>query len=240
MYNGTVSRDALKWSQRVAQTETLGLFLAKLMRERDLSNSELARRAEVSEGAIRNLLKYGDDPRAKDPDPRTLSKVALVLGIDPLVLLRLAGYTVPSFQQQLTARGLYLAELFEKLPVDRQMALLGAAESFIEGIDGEEAAKNKERIKAIRENPLSPLSGFDLALPEFIRMAANEIILRGTLANVVPPEHLRVEDIPPEIPLGVNTFGGLPEIIQQRIAALIREKFALDFNPSMVDEEWRY
>jgi transcriptional regulator with XRE-family HTH domain len=223
----------------VAQFETLGLFLAKLMERQNLSNRELARLAEVSEGAVRNLLRYGDDPRAKDPDPRTLSKVAIVLKLDPLVLFRLAGYIPPSSQSHLTTRGLYLAQIFEKLPLDRQMALLGAAEAFTADTGlGEDAA----RIKEMREHPRSEMAGFDVLYPNFIRSSANVIIRSGALAetDMVWPEHLEVSDIPANIKLGPSLFGELPDNLKEKIAALIREKFALDFDSSMVDEEWRY
>ena len=155
------------------------------------------------------------------------------------MFFRLAGYIPPSSQQHLTTRGIYLAQLLEQLPLDRQMALFGVAESLLEGAEGE-VDRDKQRIKAIRENPLSSLAGFDLAYPNFIRVAANEIIKQGTLEYIEWPEHLEVEQVPPDVSLGESTFGKLPENIQQRIVALIREKFALDFNPSMVDEQWRY
>lgn len=86
----------------MAQVEKLGLFLAQLMEQKKISNRELARLADVSEGAIRNLLKVGDDPRAKAPDALTLSKAGIALGVDPLVFFRLAGYIPPSSGQHST------------------------------------------------------------------------------------------------------------------------------------------
>lgn len=89
----------------MAPVETLGLSVAKLMERKKLSNRGLARLADVSEGAIRNLLKYGDDPQAKIPDAQTLSKVGIALGVDPLAFFRLAGHIPPSSQQHPTTPG---------------------------------------------------------------------------------------------------------------------------------------
>ena len=42
------------------------------MEARQHSNRSLAAAAGVSEGAVRNILKYGEDPKARGSDARTL------------------------------------------------------------------------------------------------------------------------------------------------------------------------
>src|SRR5215471_6129831 len=98
--------------------ETLGEYLAELLRMRNLSNRSLAVGAGVSESVIRNLLQHGVNPRAKDPDPGTLRSVADYLGINSLTLFRLAGY-VPPAPNALSPRAEFLAEVFDRLPADK-------------------------------------------------------------------------------------------------------------------------
>jgi len=78
------------------------------------------------------------------------------------------------------------------------------------------------------------------ALRGFSRISLMLSLSLEVSASMPWPERLDVTDIPPDISSGGQIFGELPENIQQRIVALLREKFALDFDPSMVEEQWRY
>src|SRR4051794_28586427 len=108
---------------------TLGRFLADLMRSQNHNNSSLAAVAGVSESVIRNLLKHGTDSRAKDPDPRTLRRVADALGVDAMMLFRLAGYLPPQADAN-SVRAEYLADVFDELPPEKQDAVLGVLEAM--------------------------------------------------------------------------------------------------------------
>lgn len=59
---------------------------------------------------IRNLLKHGADPHAKDPDPRTLRSVVDALDVNSIMLFRLAGY-IPLEPNANSVRAEYLADV---------------------------------------------------------------------------------------------------------------------------------
>ncbi len=118
-------------TQTMNQTQTLGSFLDSLLRQAGLSNRTVAFEAGVSESVIRNLLQYGLNPAAKNPDPRTLRAVAACLGVDPLHLFRLAGYLDGPPPGARSARAEYLASAFDAMLPDHQEVLLDVLGTLI-------------------------------------------------------------------------------------------------------------
>jgi hypothetical protein len=206
---------------------TLGRFLADLMRNQNHNNSSLAAVAGVSESVIRNLLKHGIDSRAKDPDPRTLRRVADALGVDAIMLFRLAGYLPPQSDAN-SVRAEYLADVFDELPVEKQDAVLGVLEAM------SDKRSRKETIHAMREDPKSPLTGFDLNNPNIARLMANQLIAHYQITE--PSDADRIE---PDAFIINNKWKDIPSKAQERIKSLIRHKLSLGYNPTMVDPEWR-
>jgi len=211
----------------VSRAATLGRFVADLMMKYDYSNRSLAAAAGVSESAIRNLLKVGVDADAKDPDARTLSLVAQALEVDALRLFRLAGYIPPAGSAH-SIRAEYLADLFDQLPTEKQDAVLGVLEAMIESESGRTA------IQAMRDDPSNPLAGMDLAAPGIIRFLANQLI---AMYDMTEPADVRL--IQPDAQILQYTWGKLPQSTQERVKSLIRHKLSLDYDPTMVDPEWR-
>lgn len=206
---------------------TLGAFIADLMRRHNHNNVSLATVAGVSEGVIRNLLKHGIETRVKDPDPRTLRRVADALGVDASMLFRLAGYIPPQANAN-SVRAEYLADVFDELPSEKQDAVLGVLEAMTDSY------ARKETIHAIREDAANPLAGFDLNSSRLIRVMANKLIAHYQME--VPLESGRIE---PDVKVWGNMWKDLPISTQQRVKALIEHKLSLDYDPTMVDPEWR-
>lgn len=206
---------------------TLGRFLADLMRNQNHNNSSLAAVAGVSESVIRNLLKHGVDSRAKDPDPRTLRRVADALGVDAIMLFRLAGYLPPQSDAN-SVRAEYLADVFDELPPEKQDAVLGVLEAMSDKLS------RKEKIHAMREDPKNPLTGFDLNNPDIARLMANQLI-----AHYQMTDSAEIDRIEQNIFVINTKWADLPAKAQERIKALIRHKLSLNYNPTMVDSEWR-
>jgi hypothetical protein len=206
---------------------TLGAFIADLMRKHQHSNVSLAAEAGVSEGVIRNLLKYGIDKKAKDPDPRTLRRVADAFGVDAAMFFRLAGYIPPQANAN-SIRAEYLADVFDELPREKQDAVLGVLEAM------STSSIHKDTVHAMRETPLDPLAGFDTSFPNITRLLANQLIVDYQMVS--PQETIRIE---PDKTVHGYRWKDLPLVVQQRVKALIEHKLSLDFQPTMVDPEWR-
>ncbi|MBI5961620.1 MAG: helix-turn-helix transcriptional regulator [Chloroflexi bacterium] len=206
---------------------TLGAFLANLMDQQKHNNVSLAEAAGVSEGVIRNLLKVGIDPKAKDPDARTLRKIADALGVNSLKLFRLVGY-IPPAPDANSVRAEYLADVFDHLPPEKQDAVMGVLEAMAD------APKEKKVVQEMRLSPHKALAGIDLTFPAMIREAANHLIIQ--YAMTAPAD---VERIEPDAEIAGNPWRDLPAATRQRITALIRHKLSLDYDPTMVDPEWR-
>lgn len=207
---------------------TLGNFVARLMQEHQHNNSSLAQVAGVSESVIRNLLKHGNDDSAKDPDPRTLRRVADALQVDPLSLFRLAGYLAPPSGAN-SVRAEYLADVFDELPIEKQDAVMGVVEAMTEN------PVHKGDIQEMRTKAGDPLAGIDIAFPEMLREAANELIVQ---LQITSPNQLEL--IKPNMRvLGRYQWNELPLDTRQRILALIRYKVSVNYDPTLVDAEWR-
>lgn len=206
---------------------TLGRLIADLMAKHNHTNRSLAATAGVSESAIRNLLKVGEEKGAKDPDARTLSLVAKALEVNALRLFRLAGYIPPESSAH-SIRADYLAEMFDVLPTEKQDAVLGVLEAMIDQPAGRYA------IQEMRHNPNNLMAGIDLANPGLARTIANELIGEMQMKHV--NEIVRIK---PETKVLQYLWKDLPASTQERVKALIRHKLSLDYDPTMVDPEWR-
>lgn len=206
-------------------TTTLGSFLVEMMETHKHSNRSLADAAGVSEGAVRNLLKYGEDPDARDPDARTLRLIADALNINPLILYRLAGYLPPEPGAN-SARARYLADVFDSLPPSKQDAVMGVLQAM--------AASPEEKtvIQEMRESSSDWMIGMDL-MPHVFRNIANRLIVEY---NMTSPEH--IDRILPDTEIGYQTkLSDMNDLGQKRIKALIRHKLMLEYNESMEEPE---
>lgn len=210
-----------------SQATTLGGFIAELMEKHQHSNRSLATAAGISEGAVRNLLKYGKDGRAKDPDARTLQQVANALGVNPLRLYRLAGYLPPTPDTH-SVRAEFVADVFDRLPIEKQEAVLGVLDAMADNYSV------TTTVRTIRSDSRNPLAGFDLLNPRLTRLIANELIIKYEMKEVV-----EVDRIEPDAQVFQNKWKDLPRSTQERVKALIRHKLSLDYDPTMVDPEWR-
>ena len=208
---------------------TLGRFIAEMMAKHDHSNRSLAAAAGVSESAIRNLLKVGEEKRAKDPDARTLSLVAKALDVDALRLFRLAGY-IPPAPAAHSLRADYLAELFDRLSIEKQDAVLGVLEAMMDSNDA------KQDIRDLRDNPGKLFAGIHLDNPGIVRTLANQLIIQLDIADAWAA---RPEIIDPEMYLLFYRWKDLTPTARERVLALVRHKLSLDYDPTMVDPEWR-
>lgn len=208
------------------QPGTLGQLIADLMRKQNYSNRALANAAGVSDTAIRNLLKFGLDKRAKEPDAQTLQKVADALEVEPLRLFQLAGY-IPPDDRFFSPRAEYLAKVFDKLSSEQQDAILRIVETMV-------GSEDAHVLQQMRDDSSNPLAGFDLSFPAVIRMLANQLI---AMYDMTEPADLRL--IQPDAQILQYVWGKLPQSTQERVKALIRHKLSLDYDPTMVDPEWR-
>jgi len=206
---------------------TLGAFIAELMRRQKHNNVSLAAAAGVSEGGIRNLLKVGSDPNAKDPDPRTLRRIADALGINAIPLFRLAGYIQPEPNAN-SVRAEYLADVFDQLPPIKQDAVLGVLEAMSDKLS------HKDAIQEMRQNPSNAMAGVEITFSHVARLMANQLIAYYQMES--PMEITRIE---PDVKVQGHRWGDLPVLVQQRVKALIEHKLSLDYHPTMVDPEWR-
>ena len=207
---------------------TLGAFIADLMSRHNHNNVSLAAAAGVSEGVIRNLLKHGIETRVKDPDPRTLRRVADALGVNSIMLFRLAGYIPPEANAN-TVRAEYLADVFDTLPPEKQDAVMGVLEAMSESIT------QRETIQTMRQEPDNPVAGLlDADYMGLARVMANQLIAKYQMES--PHESNRIE---PEVTVWGYKWKDLPPKVQQRVKALIEAKLSLDYHPTMVDPEWR-
>jgi transcriptional regulator with XRE-family HTH domain len=209
-------------------TTTLGGFIAEQMRRQQMNNSNLAEAAGISEGAVRNLLKHGLDRSAKDPDARTLRRVAEALDLNPLYLYRLAGYLPPEPDAK-SVRAEFVGDVFDRLTTEKQVAVLGVLEVMASDV------QVSKTVQAIRDDTNNPLAGFDTVLsPRLLRMMANTLI-----ADYQMSEPTDIDRIAPDKQLLNYRWDALPQGTQERIKALIRRKISLDYDPTMVDPEWR-
>lgn len=206
---------------------TLGMFLAKQMKLRELSNRALATGAGVSDSVIRNLLQHGISKDAKDPDPRTLRSVADFLGINSLYLFQLAGYIPPDPDGNSVAAD-FLADIFDRLPPLKQDVVLSVIQGLVEnGIDKIDVEAMREGIDRFHPSPY--IDDF----PSALRQAANTLIVNSGITNA---KDMTAENLKPDLEvLPQETLGKLWKSDHKKILALARSKLNLEYDPTMVD-----
>jgi hypothetical protein len=107
----------------MTEANTLSGFMRAYLSSHKLSNRSFSRKAEVSESAVRNILKWGHDDKARDPDPGTLIKIAKAMKINPIILFELAGYLKERSSDN-SPYAKYLADVFDGAKPDVQEAIV--------------------------------------------------------------------------------------------------------------------
>lgn len=105
--------------------EPLGKIIEQAMAANDLNNSQLATLTGFSEGSIRNLKKFGVDPKAPVPTIQLLVAASGILNLHPVRILQLAGHLPLTIHSTVGALGEYVGTRFEVLPTYLQNRLLG-------------------------------------------------------------------------------------------------------------------
>ena len=203
---------------------TLSELISDVMELKNHSNRSLAAAAGISEGAVRNLLKYGEEEGVKEPDARTLRAVAEALDIKPATLFKLAGY-LPRERVNNSWQAVYVADVFDRLPPDKQDIVMGVLEAIVNS--PEEKAKIQERRqRAQKKETLG-------SIPTIVREAANTLIVRYGMNS---PED--VENIEDETSVVGQRWDRLDPQMQLQIISLIERKLALDYDPNMSVTDW--
>lgn len=143
------------------------------------------------------------------------------------MLFRLAGYIAPAATAN-SVRAEYLADVFDQLPSDKQDTVMSVLEAMTE------KAKTKTTIQEMRRTAHDSLAGLDLSFPAMLREAANQLIAHYAMTTPVD-----IDRIAPETEVLRNQWADLPKDTRERILALIRYKLSLEYDPTMVDENWR-
>lgn len=203
--------------------------MSEMMDKQEFTNRSLAAVAGISEGAVRNILKYGIDGRAKDPDARTLRSIADALDVNPIDLFRLAGYLPPAPDAH-SARADLFANVFDNLTPENQDAVIGVLDAF-----------SKEPVKPLfelqlKDNTNPAFEGFELDTLFLLRTVANHLIAELKITEASDLKRITDDTL---LPPNNRLWGTVPINSKQRVIALIRHKLSLDYDPTMVDPEWR-
>lgn len=97
----------------------LGVIVRDLMNKQGHTSESLSAAAAVPLEIVRDLQQYGLDPRVRSPKAPTLRRIACVLGVDPLLLFKSAGYIVSGGTSPST-RSEYFRLTFESLSLAAQ------------------------------------------------------------------------------------------------------------------------
>jgi transcriptional regulator with XRE-family HTH domain len=190
----------------------------------NLSNRSLAAAAGISEGAVRNLLRYGQEEGVKDPDPRTLRAVANALKVKPATLFQLAGY-LPREREVNSWRAVFVADVFDRLPPVKQDIVMAVLQAIAE------APEEKTQIDEMRRREQKKVAR--QSAPTILREAANQLIVYYAMTS--PRD---VEKIEEDVEILGKQWQELSPQAQLQIAALIENKLSMEFDPKMVISDW--
>jgi hypothetical protein len=125
-------------------------------------------------------------------------------------------------------RAEYLADVFDRLPPEKQDAVMGVLEAM------SEQPEVKTTLQEMRRRSHDALVGIDVNFPAMIREAANQLVAQYAMTNAAD-----VSRIEPTVEVLRYEWRNLPQETRERIMALMRRKLSLEFDPTMVDEDWR-
>lgn len=108
------------------------------MEAKGLSNRELGKRALISEGAVRNILKVGTSRERSKPDTGTLYRIANALNVNPVILFELSGFVPPKTETH-SPEARYIADLYDNADPEIQVRIIESALGIIAGADSPEA-----------------------------------------------------------------------------------------------------
>ena len=202
----------------------LSKLISDLMELKDYSNRSLAAAAGISEGAVRNLLKYGREAGVKEPDARTLRAVADALDIRPATLFMLADY-LPRENVNNSWQAVYVADVFDRLPPVKKDIVLGVLGAIVESPE-EKAKIHENRQRTQKQEALD-------SIPTIVREAANTLIVRYAMNS---PED--IENIEDETWVIGQRWDRVDPHLQEQIIALIQHKLTLDYDPTMSTTDW--
>ena len=117
-------------ASNVSSANTLSGFMKTYLKSHKLSIRGFARKADVSEGAIRNILKWGNNDKARDPDPWTLIKAARGMKINPVILFELAGYLMERASDN-SPYAKYLADEFDNASPETKEEMIRGLSSIV-------------------------------------------------------------------------------------------------------------
>jgi len=141
--------------------------------------------------------------------------------------LSFAGY-LPSEPNVKSIRAEFAADVFDRLTSEKQEAVLGVLDAMANDV------RVSRTVQSIRSDASNPLAGFDLHSPHLIRIMANALIAAYQMTEPVD-----IGKITADTQALHYKWGDLPQSTQERIIGLIRYKLTLDYDPTMVETEWR-
>ncbi len=96
--------------------------------------------------------------------------------------------------------------------------------------------ETKQSIQELRDNPDKLFAGVHLDNPGIVRTLANQLIIQ---LDITDAWAARPEIIDPEMQLLFHKWKDLTPAARERVLALVRHKLSLQYDPTMVDPEWR-
>ncbi|MHB8626997.1 MAG: hypothetical protein ACYDBJ_06175 [Aggregatilineales bacterium] len=182
--------------------EPLGRIIERGMALNGLNNSQLAVLTGFSEATIRNLKKFGVDPRAPVPTIQLLVAVSNILKLHPVRTLQLAGHLPTTVYSTPHALGEYVGTRFEALPLPFQDQLL----NFLAGLEQAAGLENfgatvKRLIpeaEALGQKRLTLVENLGLAIGKLTGITTEQLLLfalERLLTALFPGETFSQEQI---------------------------------------------
>lgn len=107
----------------------LGQEINKYLKSAGWTQQDLADHSGITRSAISKLMRGKTKPK-----PETIDALANALGLDPVLLMRLAGIPLPPKDEALHPAALYIAQQLTKLPSVPQEQTISAIQSMIDAI----------------------------------------------------------------------------------------------------------
>lgn len=175
--------------------EPLGRIIERAMRLNGLNNSQLAVLTGFHERSIRNLKKFGVDPRAPVPTIQLLVAVSNILKLHPVRVLQLAGHLPTTVYSSPSALGEYVATRFDALPIALQEEVLDFLATVENKAGLENFATTVKRFipetEALGQKRLTLVENLGLAIGHLTGISTEQLLLfalKRLLTTLFPGE----------------------------------------------------